>query len=118
MTQKLGSLKYDVEKAVEAIKAEDDKRELYTLDTAKVDTVKLPTFEGRDDEDFAKFKEQVKDAFVQNRTQKKDKLAKLREVLRGHAKALVPFSMTNSIDDAWDALDKVLVILQNWCRID
>ena len=70
---------------------------MYTLDTVKVDMVKLPTFEGRDDEDFAKFKEQVKDAFVQNRTQKKDKLAKLREVLRGHAKALVPFLITNSI---------------------
>ena len=106
VTQKLRSLKSDVEKAVDDIKAEDDKRELYTLDTAKVDTVKLPIFEGRDDEDFSKFKEEVNDAFVQNRTQKKDKLAKLREVLRGHAKKLVPFSTTNTIDDAWEALDK------------
>ena len=106
VTQKLRGLKSDNEKAIDDIKAEDDKRELYTLDTAKVDTVKLPIFEGQDYEDFAKFKEEVNDAFVQNRTQKKDKLAKLREVLRGHAKALVPFSTTNTIDDAWEALDK------------
>ena len=36
VTQKLRSLKSDVEKAVDDIKAEEDKRELYTLDTAKV----------------------------------------------------------------------------------
>ena len=39
----------DVEEAIDAVKAEDDSRELYTLDTAKTETVKLPTFQGRDD---------------------------------------------------------------------
>ena len=53
VTQKLRGLKSDVEKAIDDIKAEDDKRELYTLDTSKVDIVKLPIFEGQDDEDFA-----------------------------------------------------------------
>ena len=71
----------DVTEAIESVKLEDDARELYTLDTATTETVKLPIFEGRDDEDFAKFKELVEKAFVQNRTSKADKLAKLREVL-------------------------------------
>ena len=96
----------DVEFVVEVIKSEDDKRELYTLDPAKTDTIKLPTFEGRDDEDFAKFKEDVEKAFVQNRVARSDKLDKLREVLKGHAKKLVPQSITNNIDEAWDILSK------------
>ena len=57
-------------------------------------------------EDYSKWKEQVIRAFVQNRVAKDDKLVKLREVLKGHAKKLVPFSMTASIDDAWITLDK------------
>ena len=96
----------DVNEAIDNIKAEDDARELYTLDAANNETVKLPFFEGQDDEDFVKFRELVEKAFVQNRTSKADKLAKLREVLRGHAKKLVPFSLTNNIDDAWEALTK------------
>ena len=96
----------EVTEAIESVKLEDDARELYTLDTAKTETMKLPFFEGHDDEDFAKFRELVEKAFVQNRTSKADKLAKLREVLRGHAKKLVPLSLTNSIDDAWEALTK------------
>ena len=96
----------DVTEAIESVKFEDDARELYTLDTAKTETMNLPVFEGNDDEDFAKFKELVEKAFVQNRTSKADQLAKLREVLRGHAKRLVPFSLTNDIDDAWEALNK------------
>ena len=70
----------DVSDAIDSVKTEDDARELYTLDTAKTENVKLPIFEGRDDEDFAKFKELVEKAFVQNRTSKADKLVKLREV--------------------------------------
>ena len=96
----------EVREVIDAIKEQDDVRELYTLDAAKTDNVKLPTFEGRDNEDFSKFKELVLKAFVQNRVSKADKLAKLREVLRGHAKKLVPESTTNSIDDAWEALEK------------
>ena len=36
---------------------------------------------------------------------KADKLAKLREVLRGHANKLVPESTVNTIEEAWEALD-------------
>ena len=91
---------------IESVKAEDNSRELYTLDTAKADLVQLPTFEGRVDEDFAKFKDEVEDAFIQNRVSKSNKFKKLREVLKGHAKKLVPESLTGSIDEAWEVLDK------------
>ena len=39
-------LALEVSKAVDDVRAEDDNRELYTLDESKTDTVKLPTFEG------------------------------------------------------------------------
>ena len=100
------SVEKEVRETIEAVRQEDDSRELYTLDTSKNEKVTLPVFEGRDDEDYSKWKEQVIRAFVQNRVAKDDKLVKLREVLKGHAKKLVPFSMTASIDDAWITLDK------------
>ena len=92
--------------ATESIEDEDNARELYTLDISKADPVKLPTFEGRDDEDFAQFKKLLEKAFVQNRVTKSDKVDKLREVLRGHAKKLVPQSTVNDIDEAMEILNK------------
>ena len=95
----------DVDETIEAVIEEDSARELYSLDTTVNEKVKLPSFEGRDDEDFSKWKELVERAFVKNRVAKDDKLLKLREILKGHAKKLVPYSMTNTIDDAWKALE-------------
>ena len=96
----------EVKFAIDAIKAEDDTRELYTLDIAIADKVKLPTFEGLDSEDFSTFKELVEKAFIQNRVTKSDKIEKLREVLKGHAKKLVPESTIGDIDEAWAILEK------------
>ena len=79
---------------------------MYTLDAAKTDNVKLPTFAGQDDEDFVKFKAEIEEAFVQNRVSKSTKLKKLREVLTGQAKKLVPESLVGDIEKAWDVLDK------------
>ena len=44
-------------------------------------------------------------AFVQNRTSKKDQLFKLREVLRGQAKWLVPDTTVTTIEKAWEVLE-------------
>ena len=71
------------------IEEQDDKRALYTLDTSKADPVKLPTFEGKDDEDFSLFKEEVERAFLSNKTCRADQLAKLRDCLKGHPRNLV-----------------------------
>ena len=48
----------------------------------------------------------VEKAFIQNRTSKSDQLSKLREILRGNAKKLVPESMIKTIDEAWADLEK------------
>ena len=66
------SVSDELTETVEAIEQQDDVRKLFTLDTAKSDPVKLPTFEGKDSEDFSIFKEKVGKAFDQNRTSKSD----------------------------------------------
>ena len=88
--------------AARAIEEEDDKRALFTLDTAKPDPIILPIFEGRDDEDYSVFKEKMEKAFIQNRTCKADQLAKLKECLKGN----VPDSITKTIEEAWADLAK------------
>ena len=96
----------DVKHSIRNIKAEDKYRELYSLATAPTEKVKFPTFEGRDDEDFAKFKLEVERAFVKNRITKSDKLDKLRDVLKGHAKMLISQPRICDIDEAWEVLSK------------
>ena len=88
------------------IKQQDESRELYTLDESKSDLVVLPTFEGRMDEDYDRWKELVEKAFVSNRVTKSDKLEKLRKVLKGDALKLVPSSTVTTIDEAFEALKK------------
>ena len=100
------SVSEELTETVEAIEQQDDVRKLFTLDTAKSDLVKLPIFEGKDSEDFSIFKEKIGKAFDQNRTSKSDQLDKLRECLRGHAKKIVPDSMTKTIEEAWADLEK------------
>ena len=89
ITVLVDALAKEVKEACEAVEEEDSDRELYSLDESKNDKVQLPSLEGRDDEDFSRWKEQVKRAFVKNRVAKDDKLMKLREVLKGHVKKLV-----------------------------
>ena len=96
----------DVEASIKAVRDEDDKRALYTLDSAKRDPIKMPLFEGNDDEDFTLFKEKVEKAFVQNRTTKADQLEKLRESLTGYPKKLIPENSTKSVEQAWEILGK------------
>merc|ERR1712240_483361 len=79
--------------------------ELYSMDDSKVDKVKLPTFGGKDSEDYEKFKSDLLKGFAQNRVTKADKLSKLRECMYGEAKKLVPESIASNIDDAFTTLD-------------
>ena len=89
----------------DAFQGHDDKREPHSLEPAKTNPIKIPTFEGLDDEAFAKFQEDVEEAFVQNRVPRSDKLDKLREALTGHAKKLISHSI-QTVDEAWDILEK------------
>ena len=46
-------LEENVEEVKEKIAKEDNERELYSLDKTKVNKVELPTFAGKDHEDFS-----------------------------------------------------------------
>ena len=58
-TAYVDKLSDDVESTIKTVRSEDDKRALYTLDSAKSDPIEMPIFEGQDDEDFTLFKEKV-----------------------------------------------------------
>ena len=103
---KLHEVHEEVEETVKAVVEEDNARELYSLDEAKVDKVKLPTFGGKESEDYEKFKSDLLKGFAQNRVTQADKLSKLRECLYGEAKKLVPHSISSSADDAFKVLDE------------
>ena len=72
----------------------------------KNDPVKLPIFEGKENEDYIKFKDEISRGFVINRVCRADQLAKLRECLRGYPLKLVPESTVTLVDQAWDVLDQ------------
>ena len=103
---KLLEVSKEVDATIEAIEEQDDVRELYSLDEAKVDKIKLPTFSGKESEDYEKFKSDLLKGFAQNRVTQADKLAKLRECLFGEAKRLVPHSISSSVTEALKVLDK------------
>ena len=88
------------------MESQDDKRALYTLDTTKADPAKLPTFEGKESEDFTIFKDEVERAFPSNKTNKADILTKLRYCLKNHPKNLIPKVSTTTIEEAWEVLSK------------
>ena len=99
-------LEEEVEEVKEKIVKEDNERELYSLDKIKVNKVELPTFAGKDHEDFSKFKEDVDKRFKTNRTSKDEQIIKLRDCLKGYARKLVPDSNVTDIKQAWKILDQ------------
>ena len=75
---------------------EDEKRQLFSLDTSvRGEQVKWPEFAGDTGEDFFKFKKDFLDAAKQNKTSTRNQITKLRENLSGYAKSLVPNSITD-----------------------
>merc|ERR1719209_615107 len=75
-------LEEDVEEVKEKIAKEDNERELYSLDPVKVSKINLPTFGGKNHEDFSKFKEDIEKGFKTNRITRDEQIIKLRECLR------------------------------------
>ena len=62
-------------------------------------------FEGKNEECFVDFKVKLERAFELNQTAETAKATKIRELLRGNAKNLIPDSMEN-IDNIYKVLDK------------
>ena len=105
---RLAKLVEDLEEEVDEVKkkiiTEDNERELYSIDTLKVSKVNLPTFGGKDSEDFSKFKEDIEKGFKTNRISRDEQIIKLRECLKGHARKLIPDSNVTNIKEAWRLL--------------
>ena len=68
---------HDVKFVAEAVKGDDDEQDLYTLDSAETEAIKLPTFEGLVDEDFAMFQDDVEKALPPEGAQE-DELVSIR----------------------------------------
>merc|ERR1711954_339457 len=104
MDEVVNCLREDVKEVKRKIVKEDNERQLYSLDTTKVSKVNLPTFEGKDCEDFSKFKENIEKGFVTNRISRDEQIIKLRECLKGYARKMVPDSNVTEIKEAWRIL--------------
>ena len=90
----------------EKLEAEDEERGLYSLEKPRTTSKNLPTFSGKDSEDFSKFKLDMEDGFKANRVSKKEQIQKLRECLKGQARKLVPDSNVTDVKTAWEILKK------------
>ena len=100
----------DIEKVFNEVKekleAEDEERGLYSMEKVKSTKVNLPTFSGKDFEDFSKFQADMEDGFKTNRVSKKEQIHKLRECLKGQARKLIPDSNVTDVSTAWEILKK------------
>ena len=101
----VSTLKADLDTAVSSLEHEDGAagRCLFTEDTNKAASVKLPRFNGDPGQDFARFQKEMEKALRLNRVTRTDQVHKLRESLSGHARQLVPETMED-IAEAWVVL--------------
>ena len=88
-----------------ALKKEDSDRGLYTLEPARTDIIKYPTFSGSPSDDYLKFKETMEQRFRENKVKKKEQVAKLRECLKGTALGRVPDGVKD-IEEAFKRLSE------------
>ena len=86
------------------IRVQDTSRSLHSKDTDKPTDVEWPRFAGKDNEDFTKFKEKLERAFKLAKVSRDLKVDKLRSLLSGHAKDLVPDTVSD-LEEAFKLLD-------------
>ena len=80
------------------LKTEDTVRGLFTLEPARTDIMKYPSFSGSPSDDYMKFKETMEQRFRENKVRRKEQVAKLRECLKGVALARVPDGITDVVE--------------------
>ena len=93
----------DIDENIKRIKEADREKGLFSDRRTKVDLVQLPIFSGTNNDNFMTFQEKFKKCCITNQIPKSDQLEKLREVLKGNAKKLVP-ERTETMERAWDLL--------------
>ena len=114
LEEQLDIVRTAVEKAVEDVEKEDNKRNLFTLEKDTGAKIEYPKFSGKFSECFLKFKDKMERAFKSNRVPKVDQVDKLREQLSGFALSLVPDSVKDievafkSLEDQWGDPERVL----------
>ena len=97
------SIRAELTDVTDNVRFEDEARCLYSMSRSKTAEVKLPTFGGQTDEDYLKFETEVKEAMRTNKVIRKDQIKKLREVLKGQAKTIIPDSIQD-VDQAFSIL--------------
>ena len=93
----------ELDLAVSSVKEADKEKGLYSDRKSKASPMQIPNFSGTLGEDFVEFQTKFEKAMIANKIPKADQLEKLREVLKGKAKAQVPMK-TDDLDRAWDLL--------------
>ena len=90
LAKKFDDMDEFVKEFLDELREEDSSRALHSRDSEKAVDVDWPRFSGKESEDFSKFKEKLERAFKQAKTSAAVKVDKLRSLLGGHARDLVP----------------------------
>ena len=93
----------ELDENIKLIREADEEKGLYCDRSKRSTPLQFPLFSGSPGEDFVEFQTKFEKAVEANRIPKSDQLEKLREVLRGKAKAQVP-QKTDTVDRAWELL--------------
>ena len=101
---KFDEMELFVDSCLKELRAQDSSRSLHSKDVDKPGEVDWPRFSGKDSEDFSKFKNKLEKAFKLAKISREMKVDKLRTLISGHARDLVPDTVKD-INEAFKLLD-------------
>ena len=101
---KFDEMELFVDSCLKELRAQDFSRSLHSKDVDKPGEVDWPRFSGKDSEDFNKFKNKLEKAFKLAKISREMKVDKLRTLISGHARDIVPDTVKD-IDEAFKLLD-------------
>ena len=79
----------ELENIIEVIQIEDDVRCLYSLNKERSAKAAYPSFSGKLEEDFEKFKKEMNAALKTNQVKRSDQVKVLRENISGEPKSMI-----------------------------
>ena len=96
----------ELENIIEVIQFEDDARCLYSLNKKSSAKAAYPSFSGKLEEDFEKFKKEMNAALKTNQVKRSDQVKVLRENISGEPKSMISLNL-DDIDKAWRILSEI-----------
>ena len=96
----------ELENIIEVIQFEDDTRCLYSLNKERSAKVAYPSFSGKLEEDFDKFKKDMNAALKTNQIKRSDQVKVIRENISGKPKSMISPNL-DDIDKAWRILSEI-----------